>query len=183
MPIAMSTFSRFLRKPVLALSIGAVVCFQQGSSEQAQAGPLPSAAQQGPAQGRLRNHRPEAGNRITNRSDKVRLAAWTRTFRETYPDLPRAYYINEDLVQEILRQANPSNSPATKGGLRLYFGLDSSTNTPHAIVVAVRHDGTDVLEPSSTLARPSEPTGASLIIGESDDKCPSNCDTTSPLAQ
>ncbi|SNR30112.1 hypothetical protein [Hymenobacter mucosus] len=123
------------------------------------------------------NHNPRAGRRVATPARKDSMAAWTRRFRQQYPALPKAYYINAKLVREILSQEQGSNPNDPKGGMRLYFGLDSA-RTPHVILVGVRENGTNVLEPKRQV-----PLRAGFILGESATRCPDNCDRNSPLEQ
>lgn len=177
--IAMPDLNRLFGKPWLASGLCALLCLQQQSSHKIQAEPLPKAdlfSASAFPQGRPRPpHRPDAGRRIATRARKDTLAAWTRRYRAKYPSRARAYYINAGLVADIVKQVNGANAP--RGGLRMYFGLDS-VGTEHVILVAVDRSGRNLIE-SSTRATAT----AGFVLGECEDRCPENCDPTSSLEQ
>ncbi|SNR30133.1 MULTISPECIES: hypothetical protein [Hymenobacter] len=169
------------RKVLHAVGIGSVLtCCQQADSPNATADrPAPpqtvSAAPAGSTPSN--NHNPDAGKPVTDEAGINILADWTRRYRVSFPNAyshPRAFYINEKLVADILKQVNSSGN---KGGLRMYLGLDSLGVT-HMIVVAVDRNGVEVVRPRGATEGLVAP-----IVGETDARCPNNCDTSSPLTR
>lgn len=124
--------------------------------------------------------RASRSRRLDGRSRKDSLAAWTQRYRTKFPNQPRAFYIKASLVSEILKQTDAA-SAAPVEGMRLYFGLDS-VGVTHVILVAVGRDGKNLLERGVVGQRGQAPL-PSPVVGESADKCPSNCDLSSPLEQ
>lgn len=177
----MSTAHCFVRQLAAAVGVaGIITSCQQAQSEALPESPSQSLTSlvQGPPQ-----HNPAAGRRIDNARGRAVLRDWTRRYRRAYPDSvahPRAFYISADIVSRILQHAAVQTSPV-KGGLRMYMALDQS-GSPRMILVGVKNNGEDLFE-----HKPNSPTQpflalpAGVIVGETDDRCPSNCDITSLL--
>jgi hypothetical protein len=111
-------------------------------------------------------------------------AKWTTLYREKRNSMLEPEYQHKDVlcvcetfnakaVQELL------NLPDCQG-LRIYYGMDATNSTVHAILCRANSKGEDIYLPST------DANGSLLADGEGDvledsNRCPPLCPTDSPL--
>jgi hypothetical protein len=134
-----------------------------------------------PNEGSLPGFNPNAGSSIP----AAVAEQWTADYRNqslTDEELAgakriNAYYFGNQLLETIQGQPNCV-------GLRFYMGLeknatgDKSDDKYQLLVVGVDANGRDII-PRTQADGTVE--GSDGLVGDGSDKCPDNCDSTSPL--
>ena len=90
---------------------------------------------------------------------------WTTNWRSTFPSSVKAFKINLDEVNDMLKEVGTNS-------IRLYFGIDGGVEK--LVLVAVNAAGQDIINPT---------VDGDKISGTYDfcQPCPPTCDTSSPL--
>lgn len=85
--------------------------------------------------------------------------AYTHSFQEAYPEEIKAYFAGSNKLKQVLEQEGCI-------GIRIYAGLDKTTNRKNLVLVGVDAIGQDMV--NGTLLEQLNP-------------CPPRCDNNSPL--
>lgn len=85
----------------------------------------------------------------------------------------QAYYVSDSVLDAVIHQQGAS-------GVRIYLAQAKKKGEPYLIIVGTRQEKDGHKDLISTTDKEGVTTASYLVV-RSDDKCPSNCDRTSPL--
>lgn len=84
----------------------------------------------------------------------------------------QAYYVSSSVLDSVIHQEGAS-------GVRIYLAQAKKKGEPYLIIVGTRQEKDGPKDLISTTDKQGV-TIATYLVVRSDDKCPSNCDITSP---
>lgn len=94
---------------------------------------------------------------------------WVKNYRQNFKDstkYSRSFFFSKKILEDITK--------GKSAGVRIYQALDDN-GVMQAVIIGTDKDGKDLFDPNATVVE------SSSFIGLTLEKCPNNCDGTSPL--